>query len=210
MLKIPRLRPFLVGITLLSFNAFSQIDVDVKTNVFSLLRPNIGVEVGAGKASIEMSARFYNYTTATSGNYVTDVEGNLLSGSAAAGKGHGINLNVMPAIYLSPKYSLDGFKIAPYLNYNLANETEIKTTRISAGGIVGYKGFFGERLGWEFGIGYGKAFVNKSVNKKNNAESDAKELESIPLFGKLLKNMANTDIPINLKIVYRFGEGFQY
>jgi hypothetical protein len=207
MLKL-RFLFLLSSILIFSFNANSQIDVDLKTNLFTILRPNIGIEVGSGKGSVEMSARFYKFSTATTGEYVTDIEGNLLSGSAKAGSGNGVNLNVMPAIYLSPKYSMDGFKIGPYLNYNLANQTETKTTRISAGAIIGYKGFFGTRLGWEFGVGYGKAFVNNSVDKKTNKKSDAKDLESIPLFGKIFKNMANTDIPINLKIIYRFGEGF--
>jgi Protein of unknown function (DUF3575) len=209
MQKNYQLRPLIACLFLISFSSFSQIDIDLKTNVFTLLKPNISVEVGAGKASIEMSARFYKYTTGTSGNYVTDIEGNLLSGSASVGKGNGMNFTIMPAYYLSPKYSLDGWKIAPYANYNLANETTTKTTRISAGGIIGYKGFFSERIGMEFGIGYGKAFVNKSLNKATNVTSDAKELEAIPLIGKLFKNLTNTDIPINLKIIYRFGEGFQ-
>jgi hypothetical protein len=210
MLKTIRYVPFVALFYIISFSAYSQIDIDLKTNLFTLLRPNIGVEVGAGKGSVEFGARFYQYNTGTTGSYVTDIEGNLLSGSAAAGKGNGMNLYIMPSVYFKPKYSIDGWKFSPYVNYNTANETETKSTRISAGGMLGYKGFFGERLGWEFGFGYGKAFVNQSLNKKTNVKSDAKDLESIPLIGKLFKNIANTDLPINLKIVYRFGEGFQY
>lgn len=210
MLKILRITPLVIVCTMLfTFTSFSQIDVDLKTNVFTLLKPNIGVEVGAGSLSLELSTRFYQFKTGTTGNYVTDIDGNLLSGSASAGKGNGMNINFMPAYYLSPKYSLDGWKIGPYVNYNLANQSETKTTRISAGAILGYKAFFGERIGLEFGFGYGKAFVNKTVNKKTQEKTDAKDLEDLGIIGKLFSNMVNTDLPINLKIMYRFGEGFQ-
>jgi Protein of unknown function (DUF3575) len=210
MLKNSKFYSLFVLLSFISNFAFSQIDIDVKTNLLSITRPNLSVEMGAGKASIELSACYYKFSTATTGEYTTDIDGNLLSGSAASGAGNGFSFHLLPTFYVSPKYSLDGFKIAPYLNYDISNDPVYKTTRISAGGIIGYKGFFGTRLGWEFGLGFGKAFVNKSVDKATKVETDAKDLEAIPIIGKLFKNLANTDIPINLKLVYRFGEGYQY
>ncbi len=208
MVKNPRIFMLTISIIVACSKSFGQLDIDVKTNLFAIPSPNLSVEIGAGKASIELGGRYWTYSSGSSGSYVTDIEGNVLSGSASAGSGTAFSIHVMPTVYLKPAYSLDGFKFSPYLNYTKSDDTEFKSTRISAGGIIGYKGFFTPRIGWEFAAGYGKAFKHSSTNKATNQTGEYKDLKDLGILGKIFSNLANTDIPIQLKVMYRFGEGF--
>lgn len=204
---IKNLLLFSTLLLLIQFNCFSQIDIDTKLNLFkaSLGQPEIAVEAGSGKISFELNAR---YLMGKWGGDVSqiDADGNEVIVEEAP-KRSGVDLTFRTNIYFRPEYSLDKWRVSPYVRYRtqtLKYAEPLKNNRISAGLMLGRKGFFTERIGYDFDIGFGKSISNSYTNAVTKEKTDF-----VPSLNGVFAELFNKiDLPVNITILYRFGEGF--
>jgi hypothetical protein len=205
------IKKLFIATTILFFSfskGFSQMDIDVKLNTLKLLgHPELGVEVGAGKMGFELDA---SYLFKNWGADVTtlDASGNEVLLESAV-KRSGINATLKMHYYFNPEYSLDRWRVTPYVKYRtqtLMYAEPVLNTKIGAGLMLGRKHFFTDRIGYEFEFGFGSFFVNKFVNKATKQPS---EIATESLSGLFASTLGKFDIPVGLTVIYRFGEGFQ-
>ncbi len=187
--------------------SFSQMDIDVKLDIDQLyhLDPSLGVEVGAGKLSADVFGTYifskWGETTITDANGNESKTGIKRSGFVAGGR-----LNY----YFNPDYSLDGWYASPYFRFckqNIKFDTEADNKRMSTGLIIGKKAFLDERWGYQVEAGFGVNFLNEYKETKTGRVTTLEEID--PFLGSFVKIFSKWDIPISLKVIYRFGEGFQ-
>ncbi|MCB0524092.1 MAG: DUF3575 domain-containing protein [Saprospiraceae bacterium] len=184
----------LAALAVISFGTV-RAQVDVKVGPIGLLfsslnfgvefgvKPNFGVELTPGIAwnTLALAAADEDY------------------------KGLAYRLGVNGRYYLNPSdKGLNGFYIGAYTRYgggnysytyNDGSKDEYNSTRFSGGFLLGGKIVSrNEKIVFDLGMGFGRAFVYKFTDPNGNNEAD---LSDIPF--------VNWDIPINLKIGFRFG-----
>lgn len=116
---------------------------------------------------------------------------------------NGFMVGIKPNYYFKPKINMDGFYVAPYLNYQnqtIKYDEPAKHNRMSTGIILGRKSYFTDYLAYQFEFGVGYNFIYKYTDKATGEPVMMEE--SIPFFGSLTK----VNLPIRISIVYRLAD----
>ncbi len=186
----------LTALTVITAGAVSA-QVDIKAGPIGLVFKgfNTGLEVGvAPNVGIEVTAG-YDWKKVP-----------LLSEENL--KGRVLKLGVNGRYYFNPsEKKLDGFYAGVYSryaggNYDFYNpKTEapdsFKGTKAAIGFLLGGKIVSkNNRIVFDLGFGLGRNLVHKYINKSSTVTAD---VSGIPFI--------NVDMPVNLKIGYRFGGG---
>jgi hypothetical protein len=123
-------------------------------------------------------------------------------------KSTALRLGLNGRYYFNPSEKrLNGFYAGLYTRYgggkysytdpDTGEKDEFKSTRFAGGFLIGGKIVSkNERIIFDLGIGFGKAFIYKFEDQNGSGDAD---LSDIPFL--------NFDMPINLKIGYRIGVG---
>jgi hypothetical protein len=172
---------------------YAQIDIKVGPLGLLFNNFNMGVEVGASpNVGIEL-------TGGADWKRLPLVSDNIYKGSA-------LRLGINGRYYFNPtEKKLNGFYAGAYTRfgggkYSFTNpdtneKDEFKSTRVAGGFLIGGKIVSkNERIIFDLGIGFGRAFVYKFEDLNGTNEAD---LTDVPF--------VNFDLPINLKIGYRIG-----
>ncbi|MBP6387363.1 MAG: DUF3575 domain-containing protein [Pseudarcicella sp.] len=183
--------------------SFVSAQLDIKLNTSALLskKPEIGLEMGYNKFSVELvnGFIFQKWGEAT----VIDSDGNE---TEIGVKRYGYNGTLRANYYFSPTETLDGWFVSPLVKYRsqkIQFENPIKNQRLGAGFTLGRKGLITEKIGYLAEGGFGYWFVNKY---KDSNGMDAPVYRDVPFIGDLLQKMDKYMVPWSVTVFYRIGE----
>jgi hypothetical protein len=179
---------------------YAQLDIKLSTNALLSKKPEIGLEMGYSKFSIELDNGFIfqKWGEAT----VTDNQGNE---TELGVKRFGYNGTLRCNYYFKPKETLDGWFASPMVKYRTQKvkfENPIKNQRIGAGLVLGRKGMLTDSFGYLVEGGFGYWVFNKY---KDQNGLDSPIYRDVPLLGDLLEKMDKFMVPWNVTVYYRIG-----
>jgi hypothetical protein len=185
-----------------TLTSYSQLDVKLNVDNTVDKRPEIALEAGADKFSIELinGIIFKKWGETT----ITDANGNE---TTLGVKRFGYNGMFKANYYFNPKNTLDGWHVSPYARYRFQNikfdDGPTVNNRFGMGLIFGRKAMISEEFGYQVEAGLGYWLSNKYKIKATKEVTDI--TQDIPLFGDLVKKLDRFDLPINISVFYRFG-----
>ncbi len=179
---------------------FAQLDIKLSTNSLISKKPEIGLEMGYDKFSIELANGiiFQKWGEAT----ITDAQGNE---TELGVKRFGYNGTLRANYYFKPVESLDGWFVAPMVKYRTQKikfENPIKSQKLGAGLVLGRKGMISDKFGYLAEAGFGYWFVNKYRDQNG---MDSPVYRDVPFIGELLQKFDKYMVPWNASVYYRIG-----
>ena len=177
-------------------NASAQLDIKVGPVGLLFSNLNVGIEYGVSENwGIELTPGLDWKALNLLDNDEIDFKGNIFK----------VGLN--GRYYFNPnEKGLNGFYAGVYTRYgggkysgtdtSTDEKYEFTSTRLAGGFLLGGKIVArNERLIFDLGLGFGRAFIHKYEDPNGTDEAD---LSNVPFF--------NFDLPINLKIGYRISK----
>jgi hypothetical protein len=179
-----------------AFSTTANAQVDLKINPIGVLFKNIQVASEFGVSE--------NFGVELTAGYGWDRLSFLVDGTSEEEdfKGSVYRLGVNGRYYLNPSdKGLNRFYIGAFSRYKggrySLNEDKVSANKFSLGFLLGTKIVAAnEKLLFDFGIGFGRALVNKYTN---DATGESEDVSDVPFF--------NFDIPLYVSIGYRIGGG---
>jgi hypothetical protein len=179
---------------------FAQLDIKLNLPATATLKPEIGLEMGYDKFSLEITNGLILNKWAK--GTVTDNEGNEFKTGINR---FGYNGTIRANYYFNPIETLDGWYISPMIKYRsqkIKFDDPIKNKRAGVALAFGRKGLIFDQLGYSVETGFGYWIINSYKN--SSGESDPVYKDAF-IFQNLLETLDKVIVPFNIGIFYRIG-----
>lgn len=194
----------LIGIFLflLSFSAQSQLDVKLNLLALSNSKPELALDMGYDKFSIEFINGFILKKWGEA--EIIDGAGN----STEIGyKRFGYNGIIKANYYFKPPGSIDGWHVSPFLQYRHQRvdfENPAKENRFAGGLMLGRKDVIWNQFGYQVEAGFGYWFHSRAKIISTGEPYDFSE--EVPFFAELAQRLRKYNVPLRISVFYRLED----